>query len=895
MDKDHILLQYNINDEFSEEWVEPKEFEELNLNESGELSRYALLRQLTNSNESSGELGIQDEPDPLGSTNSTVAVIQSRGIDVEDPAIRGQYLVSSSRFNPKAFLRDVHANATYNNLVNSLDFLESSIQEQSEALRFMVERDYDRFVKSKSMLDSVLDQVNQSGFNHEQGWGLGELKGFIDDSNSKLAVIMKPVIDNQARETRLKAALELIKKNKYLFNLPSLISKHIKNNDHDSLIRDYRRGKDMRYNENITSETPDYIIQNKKITDRIWKEVESIVDEYKKDTWKQLSQTGPEDNYMAVISKLLELGVEDNPIQEWIECQIQQYSDKAIDKFEKLTLKTNLMRMNLVSLPPTEHASFILPVKENAKEGESNSLCDSAEVIEMWLTIRQALDDISKNAEAACLFWKSCSEFLDGTRQRNLPTGYRGESKIHLSFNPQEVERIRQSGRSMIQLFAERIVHYFESPAPTQSLAGNRGSSSIIAPKTDKNQEESFLFLPPYGNGLSTVRYLSRILTTLSSSFRVLSQSSISNQASDSLRAVLAKIRERCISAVCFVWKEDSRKFSLLEDWNQLPNSQATSLPTYYQAYQLELLEGMKKLVHQSDEKNGSTTTNNNDHLLITQPSTRLLNYVLSVFLSSNSLILESLMNLIVALGDPNRSSYLEKSLPSADSDELTPEEKTNDAKVLLLLSNMSIIRDEILQHLYKFFESNFNTPTRDVNHTLRDTMDKMDGTMFELYTRRKRLALSEVIRNGITKPEKPWTIKNKPNQISSYIYECLLMLVVVHSKVSEVSADLVPRVVVVLNDHVIKQILQGLREVEQFSTGGMLQAVADVEFWRLTMTKFITTEAQKSLQLIYGTLKENVISAESWDTRTGPRPYVQDIVDYAAQESRLDFACFHK
>jgi exocyst complex component 2 len=876
-DREKILQHYNITDEFADEWTESDEISKLNLEEknTGELSKYALLRELVSTNRASSTNHSQDEADPLGSTDSVVSVLQARGIDAEShPAIRNKYLVSSTQFEPRTFLRDVHVNATYTNLVNSLDYLESSITEHSEALRVLVESDYDRFVKSKSLLDSVFEQIKNTGFNSEHEWGLECVKSLLDDSNAKATVIMKPVMDNQTKEDRLKAALELIKKNKYLFNLPSTILKHIKNNDHDSLIRDYRRGKDMKYNENITTDTPDYEIQNKKITDRIWNEVEDIVDDYKRDTWKLLERTGADQNYIQVISKLLELGVEDNPIWVWIDSQISRFTELAGKQFDKLKLKTTLMRMNLTSLPPSTNSSFVVPLKENSYDHtDGSSLCDSAEVVEMWLTIKKLLGEISTSAEQACMFWESCHEFLDNQRQGSLPTGYQGESKVHLQFSQSQIREIKENGRNMIKIFADRILEYFNSPA------GDGSSSS------QEDEEDGFLFLPPSANALSTVKYLSQTVVSLAASMKTLSHSNVSSQTTEGLTNVLSAVRERALKAVCTTWQNDSKKFHLLENWTHAANGKTTQIPHYFKTYQYTVINGIKSIMYYSAE--GFEGSSN---LVVAQPPRSLLDYVLSQFLSSNSYIFESLMGLLTTLGDPSRISYIDKHVADPNSNELTPQEKTNDSKVLLLLSNVSTVRDSVLPGLYKAFEQSFSMPTRDANTTLRNSMDQMDSTLFEIYTRKKRSALSDIIRNGIGKLEQQWSSEERVTAVSNYVHESLLVLVVVHSKVSEVSASLVDRIMGVLYDHIMKTILSCLRDIEAFPLGGLLQVTADVEFFNYTMKHYQTNESQTSIQHIYSTLKEASTDVSVWKSGKGPTYYVKNVVEQCAQNSRVRF-----
>uniref|UniRef100_A0A060T388 Exocyst complex component SEC5 n=1 Tax=Blastobotrys adeninivorans TaxID=409370 RepID=A0A060T388_BLAAD len=883
-----ISQVYNITDDATE-WNE-QDVTRLNLDakndasdQSGALSKYALLRQLVSPGH--GEVQTtEDEADPLGSTDSVVAVLRARGIDASSSVDRSKYLVSSIEFEPRQFLRDVHSEATYDNLTNSLDYLESSITQQSEALRTLVERDYDRFVKSKTALDSVLEQIKSTGFSADHEWGLQTTKNLIDDSNAKATVIMKPVIDNQAREERLKAALELIKANKYLFNLPSTILKHVKNNDHDSLVRDYRRGKDMRSNEIISADTPEIVIHNKKITDRIWGEVEVIVDEYKRDTWKVLSTTSAEQNYMQVIAKLLELGVEDNPILEWIECQIRYFDDLFTDQFEKLKLTARIMSTNLAGLPSATNSLFILP--HNDGDNDEITLSDAPDIVEMWIALRLLLGDISNGIERCCLFWECCAGFLSGEKQRGLPTGYQGESEVHLSFSDTQIEEIKKSGREMVERFADAIRDFFSAPSPTQGSFSGSSAREGHSEK-DKQGQDSFLFLPPNTNALSAVHYLSEVLNTLVSSFSTLSKASMSARSSESLTNVLALVRDRCVQAVCKSWANDSEKFALLEDWVTDSTGSQTHLPEHYEKYLMQLLKGVKSVLMFSSHEDSR------DRLVVPKPSSRLMKVVSSTLQDSAIFLLDSLMGLLTTLGDPSRASYVEKSLPSTASDELTPQEKNNESKILLLLSNLSLLRNKIMPRVYHSYEKTLGLRTHEANMALRDKMDEMDTTLFDVYTRKKRTVLSSVIRHGILERGFDWNTSSSPKAISNYVYDSLLMLVVVHARVSDVSPVLVERVIGVLYEHILKTILSRLREVETFSDQGMLQAAADVEFLRTVMSNFKTPEAQNTTQLIYKTLRSSTTKLTSWDSKQGPKAFVRDVVNAATEKSRVSMMAF--
>lgn len=901
MNKAAIYAKYHIDEDYPETFSESDANFDLSVlpesdpgqetksgaaSASVNTSRYVLLNQLV-SNKHSRHVITDDEADPLGFSASVMGEIRKKGIDVsQSPAIANQYFVSSRDFNPRVFLRDVHADASFDTLARSLDHLESSITEQSEALQVLVDRNFDKFVKSKSYLDSVFKQFKSSGFTLDNEWGMGSLSSALDEGNSKAAILMNPVFNTRLKEERLQAALEMVTANRYLFEMPSKIRAHLKTNDHDSLMRDYRRGKETK-NERLAQARDLGDMTTLHMTERMWDDVEDIIDEYKKSCWSKL-EAAPAGSHLPSISKLLELGVDNNPVVYWVQHRANVIREDMVSTCEKLMVSIAIARTEILALPENNTVWV-----ENIIEEVCSQPCTPPST-KMWITVKKFVVDINALCARVEALWKGTRDFIDGIAQQSLPPS------DHTKFTEAEARTLYASIGGLIDLTANQIGEFFTQPPKV--MTADRLDTVSRESESFKDSWKRFGFLPPHSNALTTTKYLPQLVLDLSVSCGNIVNTRIPGQNVDTLRHVLDLARTRSIEAVCACWKEDTLKFHLLENWKpsrRQGKGHVTHVPQTVFEYQKSVLTGLKKLLF----------LNSNDHAqrdvqVVLPPPPKLLQALQTHFLSTNLLIVDAATRLVSREGqeldaqpDAQLQQLATRLRGEVESTELSKPVAAHvsstavspDSKILWVVSNLGELKTNVFPPLVKQFQKQFSAAVKFDYEALTQSEQKL----FATYTAPKKAAMTAVIKQGIMGNKERWPSSANPTDISSYVYESLLLLVVVHAQLMSISPQLVSPVIHALQQHALEAFLEVIRDVELYGPGGMYQAVADIEFFRTIMASYNTTNVQNVVQLIYQAIQQSSGDQSAWTGRHGPWEKVQKLVGECATRTFVCFSCF--
>lgn len=175
---------------------------------------------------------------------------------------------------------------------------------------------------------------------------------------------------------------------------------------------------------------------------------------------------------------------------------------------------------------------------------------------------------------------------------------------------------------------------------------------------------------------------------------------------------------------------------------------------------------------------------------------------------------------------------------------------------MLLTLSNLQALRNDIVPQLISQFEVNFSIKLTEESKTVRDVLGQIDTRLFQSYVKPTVERLTSAVFKGIRSPS--WVPSGiRPTDASPYIYNVLLSLVVVHSEVSTTAEPLTAQVLRHLQEQLSFALIEAFKERPKYSLPALMQATLDVEFMAQTLNNYTTERASDTQSKIYIALDE--------------------------------------
>lgn len=494
----------------------------------------------------------------------------------------------------------------------------------------------------------------------ESEYGVSGIKAPLLEVSAKAEDVWGPALGGRENEENLRIVMTYLEKFRDCIELSSAVADSIKRRDYETLVEDYNKARRFaddarRISESMgTGSARDEQLYQLLLTARMWHDVEEQIQQFKRDNFRKLvslhgaPKTGhlagqPQDQHMELISLLLELGVEDNPIWLWLASRYEYLKGKIQQTSDRTKVEIEVLRRRLANgEKPAPHllASHLRGLGRQSVENKISSV-DTPDIIELWEKMVHFLTSLmsSQGILGEILdFWGTVQDFADGKTQRTLPVGYNGSSRHHHTLTEQALTDLRKGAVELVDMIRETVYVFFAglppedisllfSPLPqTPNTPKSAGISGSLTPTTMRDPRfnldingmpppspkrgdawEKFAFWPPYSNSVSGVHYLSKMLALVGAGAADLASIGPIKNATDTallegLRALVGTARDRCVTAICAAWNKDAENIKYVEDWYRSSDlGDVTRMPSTFAAFEGSLLAGMQKILYVSE------------------------------------------------------------------------------------------------------------------------------------------------------------------------------------------------------------------------------------------------------------------------------------------------------
>ena len=558
----------------------------------------------------------------------------------------------------------------------------------------------------------------------ESEYGVQGIKGPLSEVAVKAEEIWGPALGGREREESLRTAMASIERNKGVLEVDAAIVNCIKHRTYDNLVAEYKRAK--QYAEDAQTIVSGASGDRKPLTDsdlyqivitgRMWSSVEVQIDDFKRDIWRRLTNVetpspssaarNMSDDHMALISALLELGVEDNPIWFWLLSRYDHLKNKIIASFERSRVEIEILRRRIANADPPSTATLAAHLKApgNPASYDKQQPVDGPSILEFWNLVYGSMNNLLATPGGLLgeiiEFWEKAQAFIDGSIQATLPVGPDGQSRKHHRLSTDGVKELQRGVVELIEILRGSVFSFFADPpvedvsmlySPLPPTTPSTPKSAIFAPYAHQDSRfkfdashppppspktgeawEDFAFWPPYATTLSGVQYLEKLLNlvgTAATELARLPSVSSSSGIQRGLKSLVAGTRERCSKALVAAWARDVERFHLVENWERAgERHDRTKMPGYFLAFENTVLSGLQKIIYIPDVASKANATD-----IVTAPPAELLKDVRRYFERTLYTTLSDMVRYSEMVSPPNN-------LPQAGSTALSPPLKLADA-----------------------------------------------------------------------------------------------------------------------------------------------------------------------------------------------------------------------
>ncbi|GMM55619.1 exocyst subunit [Maudiozyma humilis] len=915
-----------------------------------------------------GKSGVNSQNNLLDPLNNDHIMNLLQQLHIDSDEEKATYLINNKKFIANKFLRDVHNKDSFEDLNASLNNLDSIIEEQSNDLKILVQNNFTSYVKIKNRLDKIYNQfaknVNDNNSNGENSnLDIDELGKKVDESVRATNLKLKPIMDTSVKIKNYKMTKQFIEENRQFFDLPRLLKKYLEKKDFSSFIINYNKGLEMlesfkpQDNANFTQQVPDDGSDADvsrpsnnvpKIINMVWKQVESTLDNYRKETLDTLlTHSSPvkiesQDIFLPLMSKLLDLKESENPILKWInfyfddfESQLNTTSDHLLQRIIDAQKKINNIGIDENDDMDGVNISYYLSINQlfkpivyedlnfENKDGSSSNIYDSYAnsssenisttngradissalasyhgltdtplVVEMWLSIWRYITEFNNIANVFIQFWQHIENFLDGTYQTNIINEKKKDNiligDVSILDNIKRTLALSKEETNEIRIKGDNFVRLIYKKLIFFFQASQASLSNFTPGQISK--ADSVTSLKQEKDTGSPLDY--GFVPPRANGLGCVRYIPLIFEPFLKFVTQLAQL------GISTSTVDMARSLVSLVIDRSIGAISSTKLRDISNFYKLENWEVYASVPEGTDNLNSNTTMECGVTqfpeivLLVQQYSIKVIRGILFSFEKLpiiNSISISNYPSKQILTGVEvqqivSMEAVLEAILKNAAKDKDNP----RNPHTILTLTNLQYIREFTFPTVLRCFDESFDWELRSKPLEIFNLLGKMESSIFGNYLSDLKISLRNVLEERFHQINWPVYSSNS-FRVNDYIIEALMMLINVHSECYRIGPQLINKIIKETQIFISRYLFESFKPfVGNLSSDGLLQITVDIMFFQKVLGPYLEQDTQVTLKAcLQNVFQNNMDRLDRCINETSP------IVDSNLERTSIQFAAF--